>query len=359
MVEQQSDSFGLPPGTVRRPAVQPEIRATAHAFHYGYERFEEETFNDVAKAYALVEADGVTWLNVDRVSDVDAIETVGNALSLHPLILEDLTNTTQRPKIEAYDDKVFVVARMVRPIGSPENDQVNIDARHNIEQIAFVLGPGYVVSFQQEPGDVFEAIRARLRSHSGPIRGMGADYLLYALIDLIVDHYFISLERIGDITEQFEEAVLSNPEPALQQKLNMLRREVVLLRRAIWPLRDVLSSMLRDDLPLITEQTKVYIRDAHDHVIQAVDILESLREVLSGLADLYLSAISHKMNEVMKVLTVVGTIFIPLSFLTGLYGMNFDHIPELHYRSGYFILLGVMAVVTIGMLIYFRRKRWL
>ncbi|MDX1439294.1 MAG: magnesium/cobalt transporter CorA, partial [Rubricoccaceae bacterium] len=334
--------------------------ATISVFRYDDDGFEEHVSVTAEKACELASADGTTWINIDSVSDIPVIEHFGNALDLHPLLLEDLTHTTQRPKLENYDEKVFVVLRMVRPL---EVDDTSIFERerqtHFIEQIALILGPGYVLSFQEKPGDVFETLRERIRQRAGTISASGADYLLYALIDIIVDHYFITLEHIGDATEALEERLFEDPEPELQQSLSILRREVVVLRRSIWPLRDVLNSLLRDDLPMISEKTRLYLRDALDHLVQALEILESLRDVLSSLADLYLSAISHKMNEVMKVLTVVGALFIPLSFLTGLYGMNFDNIPELHFEYGYFFLLGVMVIITTATLYYFRRKRWL
>ena len=361
LVERRSNTLGLPPGTLTMPAADEEVSpARLSAFRFDAETFEEHDEVDVVTARTLADAPGVTWVNLDGIHDVKTVAALGDAFGLHPLVQEDLVSPTQRPKLETYEDHVFVVLKMVRPL---DIDAVEAygrgDMGHTIEQVALVLGPGYVLSFQEEEGDVFEHIRKRIRTDGGAIRNHEADYLLYAILDVIIDHYFVTLERIGDATELFEDLVFDNPAPRVQEFLSRLRREVIVLRRAIWPLREVLTQLLREDAPGITERTQLYLRDAYDHLVQAVDIIESLRDVLAGLADLYLSALSHKMNEVMKVLTVVGTLFIPLSFLTGLYGMNFAYIPELQYHNSYFILLGVMGLVTVGTLLYFRRKDWL
>ena len=361
LVDRRSNTLGLPPGTM--PTVSPDESvppARLSVMRYDGDSFDEHTEVDVATARALADASGVTWINLDGVQDVQTVAALGEAFALHPLVQEDLVNPTQRPKMETYDDHVFVVLKMVRPVEADASQAYGRgDTGHTIEQVALILGPGYVLSFQEEEGDVFEHIRQRIRTDGGAIRDQDADYLLYALLDIIIDHYFVTLERIGDATELFEDLVFDNPTPKVQEALSTLRRQVVVLRRAIWPLREVLTQLLREDAPGITERTQLYLRDAYDHLVQAVDVLEALRDVLASLADLYLSALSHKMNEVMKVLTVVGTLFIPLSFLTGLYGMNFAYIPELQYENGYFVLLGVMALVTMGTLLYFRRKDWL
>ncbi len=364
LVERRSHTVGLPPGSmVQHPDAEQEDQKPARidVIRYDDNSIEEYTDVDAAKARELTDTSptDVTWIDVTGVHDVETVAAIGETFGLHPLVQEDLSHTIQRPKLEVYDEKTFIVLRMVRPlIDAAEDVYERGQAGHDIEQISFILGDGFLISFQEQEGDVFDPVRERIRQHAGSIRALSADYLLYALLDVIVDHYFITLERIGDATEFFEEIVFEDPKPEVQQSLSALRRQVVILRRAIWPLRDVLTSLLRDEIPSLSEKTKLYIRDAHDHLIQAVDVLETLRDVLSGLADLYLSAVSYRMNEVMKVLTVVGTLFIPLSFLTGLYGMNFDNIPELHYQNGYFILLGIMAAVTVGALAYFRRKRW-
>lgn len=363
LVERRSHMIGLPPGSMVENPQQADLSpARVTVIRYDADSIEELADVDAATARKLADASttDVTWIDVKGVHDVKTVAAIGDAFGLHPLVQEDLSHTIQRPKLELFGDKAFVVLRMVRSLdGAVVDAYQSGESGHEIEQVSFVLGDGFLISFQEEEGDVFDPIRERLRQHVGCVRDNGADYLLYALLDVIIDHYFITLERIGDATEYFEERVFADPKPEIQQSLSALRRQVIVLRRVIWPLRDVLSSLLRDEIPNVSEKTRIYIRDAHDHLIQAVDVLETLRDVLSGLSDLYLSVVSYRGNEVMKVLTVVGTLFIPLSFLTGLYGMNFDNMPELHYANGYFVLLGAMGAMAIGILIYFQRKRWL
>ncbi|MDX1420930.1 MAG: magnesium/cobalt transporter CorA [Rubricoccaceae bacterium] len=361
LVERRSHLAGLPPGTLAAPASEAPVRpARLHTIHYDADTLTERDDLPVGEARAWADRPGVTWINLDNVRDVEAVGRIGDAFGLHPLVQEDITHPTQRPKLDVHGDQLYIVLKMVEPAEEDPAETYGAgEPGHELEQVSFVLGPGYVLSFQEDPTDVFEAVRDRLRTHSGKIREVGADYLLYALLDVLVDHYFITLERIGDATEVFEDLVFARPGPEVQEAISALRREIVVLRRAIWPLREVLTGLLRDDTPGVTDRTRVYLKDVYDHLIQAVEILESLRDVLGGLADLYLSALSHRMNEVMKVLTVVGAIFLPLSFLTGLYGMNFAYIPELGYRYGYFVLLGVMTLLTVGSLLYFKRQDWL
>ena len=361
LVERRSHTAGTPPGVVQHPA-EPAPPARVTAFRYDAEHVEEHADLDAAEARALADEPGVLWVNVDGVADTATVAAFGSAFGLHPLVIEDLVHTVQRPKFEVYGDEVFVVARMVRATDLDaaqaycDNDPTT--EGHTIEQVGLVLGDGWVLSFQERVGDVFDPLRQRLREGAGRVRQAGADYLLYALLDLIVDHTFVTLERVGDAAETLEARALDHPDADVQAAISGLRREVVVLRRAIWPLREVLAALQREDAPYVEDRTRPYLRDAYDHLVQAVEILESLREVLASVNDLYLSSLGMRQNEVMKVLTVVGTIFLPLGFLTGLYGMNFDVIPELHYRYGYFILLGIMTLVTIGTLIYFRRKGW-
>lgn len=361
LVERRSHTLGLPPGTLSEShELSDRQPAKISVLRYDNESIDEHNDVDVKTALEITDASksDVTWVDVVGVHDVDVLRQIGSAFDLHALVQEYLSQTSQRPKLEMYDDKLFVVVKMVRPLRS-DSDGLDLNAEVSIEQVAFVVGDGFLISFQEESGDVFEPVRNRLRTHAGQIRERDVDYLLNALLDIIVDHYFIALEQVGDVAETLEERVFADPKPEVQFALNRLRREVVVLRKSVWPLREVMSTLLREEAPLISESTRVYLRDVQDHLIQAIDVLESLREVLGGLSDLYLSMVSFRMNEVMKVLTVVGTLFIPLSFLTGLYGMNFVNIPELQYESGYFVLLGVMTVVAVGTLVFFWKKRWL
>ncbi len=369
LVERRSHRVGRPPGVLAPPA-SGTPPAQLSAFRYDADRVDEHPDVTPDQARALADGPGVTWLDVAGVGDVVTVDAVGQAFGLHPLVVEDLVHLGQRPKLEVYEDPsgiappvVFVVARMVRAtdldasVAYCDGDPATVG--HVIEQVGLVLGPGWVLSFQERAGDVFDPLRERLRKSAGRVRTAQADYLLYALLDLIVDHVFVTLERIGDATETLEDRALDDPDPSVQAALSGLRREVTVLRRGVWPLREVLAALLREDTPYVQDATRPYLRDAYDHVVQIVEVIESLRDVLGSVSDLYLSSLGMRQNEVMKVLTVVGTLFLPLGFLTGLYGMNFDVMPELHVRWGYFALLGAMAALAAGTLVYFRRKGWI
>ena len=350
LVERSVGEIGAPAGTLHvREDAEP---ATAEVRQYteGWALAKPVAHVGESEAQALArlaESPGVTWINVTGVDDAAAVAAMGAAFGLHPLVQEDLVHTAQRPKLEVYDEHAFVVARMVHP------------QTGEVEQIAFVLGDGYLLSFQERAGDVFDPVRQRIETEGSRIRGEGADYLLYALLDLLVDAAFVTVERLGDATETLEEVVLGNPGQTTRGAIAGLRREILVVRRSIWPLREVVASLVRDDIPQITEKTRLFLRDVQDHVVQAADALETLRDVLAGLSDLYLSAVSMRQNEVMKALTVIGAIFLPITFLTGLYGMNFENMPELAYPNAYPIFLGVLATITLGTLIYFRARRWL
>ncbi len=351
---------GQMPGALPELSEEEHIPSRLSIIHYREDHIDEIADATVAEAAARSKEDGVTWVDIVGVRDMGTIRALGEAFGLHPLVQEDLVNTTQRPKLETYDDQLFIIAKMIQA-GTLDDLSGGHAARQDVrvEQVGIVFGPGYVLSFQETEGDVFEPVRERLRGSAGRIRSVGPDYLAYALLDVIIDHYFVVIEGIGEHIEILEEVVLTDPRPEVQTEINNLRREAIFLRRSIWPLREVLSALLRDESPLVEERTKLFLRDAYDHTIQVVDLIESFRDVLSSLVDLYLSSLSHKMNEVMKVLTVIGSIFIPLSFLTGLYGMNFAYIPELQVENGYFYFLGTIGLLLIGMLAYFKRKGWM
>lgn len=355
---------GQPPGVLPAEA-PPEQRARLDAFVYSEHGARELTTLATDAACALVTEGDVTWINLAGADDVPAVQALGKAFGLHPLVVEDIVHTQQRPKVEVYGDQVFVVTQMISPLPPPApdpdaDDPVPLDGSlWEIEQVAFVLGPGFLLSFQPDETDVFGPVRERLRTGAGRVCSRGADYLLNVLLDLIVDELFVVLEGLGDATERLEDLAVGRPGPDVYRSIATLRREVTLLRRSVWPLREVLASLQRTDVPHVADDTLPYLRDVYDHLVQAMDVLESLRDVLSTVLDLYLSSLSTRQNEVMKVLTVVGTVFLPLTFLTGLYGMNFDVMPELHTRYGYFVLLGVMVLIAAGTLGYFRHRRWL
>jgi magnesium transporter len=259
-------------------------------------------------------------------------------------------NTSQRPKVEACDGYLFLVLKMCY-IGQ-EEDEITI------EQVSMVLGDGFVISFQERPGDVFGPLRDRIRRGKGKVRSMGADYLMYALIDSIVDNYFFIMERFSEATEGIEEAITGDPDSEILRTIHRIKRNTILIRRSVWPLREVLSSIQRGDFSGISENTRIYFRDVHDHTIQVADTLEAIRDMVTGMLDVYLSSMSNRMNEIMKVLTMFAAVFIPLTFIAGIYGMNFGYMPELEWKWGYFFVLAVMGVIGCGMLVYFKRKKW-
>ncbi len=344
-----SDKAGLSPGTPvfigERKQQETQIEVVKFANDY------VNVINGAALQDCVPVKDGVTWVNVFGIHDVELIGDLGRRFGIHPLTLEDIVNTSQRPKAEEFDDYFFVVLKMI----TYHEDSHEI----NIETVSMVFGAGFVISFQERDGDAFDPIRDRIRTAKGRVRRMGADYLAYALMDAIVDAYFVALEGIGDYIEQVEDEIVLRPEPEHMQEIHRLKREILFLRKSVWPLREEISAILKTESPLIQSETRVYLRDVYDHTIRVVDMVETFRDILSSMHDIYLSSVSNRMNEVMKVLTIIATIFIPLTFVVGVYGMNFEHMPELHWRWSYLGVWGLMMTMTIGMVLYFRKRRWL
>lgn len=345
----RSRKTGLTPGTVMFTGAQKVDAVTVDVIHYDRDAMTEQHGLGLEDALSAVGPGSVTWLNVNGLHETDVIERIGERWGLHPLTLEDVASVGQRPKLELFDDYLFVVLRML----AFENDHLAD------EQLSLILGRNIVITFQERPGDVFEPLRERIRQAKGRIRSMGADYLAYALLDIVVDNYFVVLEHYSDALEAIEGDVYADPQPAVMERISSLKREALHVRKAVWPVRELMSALLRDESELFSRPVQTFLRDAYDHVIQAIDTLETLREILGSLQDSYLSSLSFRMNEVMKVLTMIATIFIPLTFLAGIYGMNFERMPELGWPWAYPALLGLMLVVTAGMVYYFRRKRWL
>lgn len=339
------------PGTVTYVGRKEQVETTLEVIDYNagqFERFNSKTPEDAFKFEA---EDRTTWINIDGLSNTEEIEKVGKYYDLHPLIIEDIVNTNQRPKIDEYNDYFFIVAKMLyyRPDGRLENEHISI-----------VLGKNYVLTFQEAGGDVFDGVRDRLANAKGRIRTRGADYLAYALLDAIVDNYFVVVEEMSDKIETMEESLFhSQPDDERILEIQELKRTMLRIRRAVNPLREVVSRLEKIDHELVQEQTINYIRDLYDHMIQVSENIEIYREMTWGLMDMYMTTISNKMNEVMKVLTIMASIFIPLTFLAGVYGMNFEYMPELQHPYSYPILLGVMFLILMGMLYYFKRKNWL
>jgi magnesium transporter len=341
---------GSPPGTLVHIGEKKAESVRITYIDYDEQNIEEKQVTDIKECFPFKATPTVTWINIDGIHDVDIIEKVGKHFDLHPLILEDILNTTQRPKFEDYDSHLFVVLKMLTSAGEKQLVQS--------EQVSMVVGRNFVISFQESIGDVFEPIRDRIRNSKGRIRKMGADYLAYALLDAIVDGYFSVLETIGDTIESMEERLAKDPTEAILRQIHSLKREMIFLRKSIWPLRELISNLQRSESGLIAQSTDVFLRDVYDHTIQVIDTVESFRDIVSGMLDLYLSSISNKMNAVMKVLTIIATIFIPLTFVAGIYGMNFKYMPELEWRWSYAVVWLVMIVIAVGMIKYFRNKKW-
>jgi len=350
-IKRHSRKAGLPPGTLvhigERKAEQ--IRITL--IDYNEQNFQERVVEKVEECFPFRETPTVTWINIDGLHQIETIEKIGKNFELHPLILEDILNTGQRPKCEDYEKCLFMVLKML----TFNNESNSIQS----EQVSLVLGQNFVISFQEAVGDVFEQIRDRIRNAKGRIRKMSTDYLAYALIDAIVDNYFLILEKMGEQIESMEEELIAKPSDKTVRMIHELKRELIFLRKSVWPLRELISSLEKTGSSLITDSTEPYLRDVYDHTIQVIDTVESFRDMVSGMLDIYLSSISNRMNAVMKVLTIIATIFIPLTFVAGIYGMNFKYMPELGWKWGYFIVLVIMAAVAVVMLIYFKRKKWL
>jgi len=350
-ITKRSRKAGLPPGTLVHIGEKKVEKAKISLIDYDETQFQERQVKTIEECFPFKDTSTVTWINIDGIHEVDIIAKLGTHFGLHPLLLEDILNTEQRPKMEDYGDYIFVVLKMLYR-GEGRNE---IEA----EQFSLILGSNFVISFQESEGDIFDPVRDRIRKNKGRIRKAGADYLTYALLDAIVDNYFIILENIGENIEDTEQRLAANPTPETLQLIHALKKEMIFLRKSIWPLREVVSGLERCESSLIDESTGAYLRDVYDHTIQVIDTVESFRDMVSGMLDIYLSSISNKMNEVMKVLTIFASIFIPLTFIAGVYGMNFAFMPELTWRWGYPAILVVMTLAGISMLVYFRRKRWL
>ncbi len=340
---------GAAPGEMIVPedAPAPQI----HGISYGPEMLEEFVIDHVEACRERLTVPGrVVWLDVQGFGSQEILQTLGECLGIHPLAMADVVHVPQRPKVELYDDRLLVITQMAR---------VNDEDEIVIEQVSLVLGPGWVVSFQERPGDVFDPIRNRIHVQTSRIRRMGPDFLLYALIDAVIDGYFPVVERLGDIVETLEEEIIERPDVSTLTRLHATRRTLLMLHRVQWRQRDAVNSMLRDEGLPIGDELKPYLRDAHDHAFQTLDAIDTYREMVGGLMDLQLSSASYRMNEVMKTLTIVATIFIPLTFVVGVYGMNFDHMPELHWRWGYGATWAVMIAIAAGLLGWFRYRGWL
>ncbi|TAH26710.1 MAG: magnesium and cobalt transport protein CorA [Cytophagales bacterium] len=330
-----------------------ELKLEHQVIFYSESIFEEKKFTELEDCLLYKELQGNLWINIESNKHVEIIESLSKKFRLHPLTIEDIFSVDQRPKLDDYEDQIFIVIKML----SYDEATNTIET----EQLSLILGKNYLVSIQEsdKEGDVFNSIREKLRGSKGKIRKMGADYLLYSLIDMVVDNYFNIIEKIGEKVEEIESNLITDPTSQTLRRLYALKRELVYLRKSVWPLREVIAKLERLDSDLVQDATVLYIKDVYDHTVQVIETIESYRELLAGLLDIYLSSISNRLNSVMKVLTIISTIFMPLSFVVGLYGMNFEYIPELKWQYGYYMVIGICCLISLGMLYFFRKRRWI
>jgi len=351
--KKRSRKTGLPPGSPVYIGKNKTSKVKISLIDYSPAHFKEKEITEIKECFPFREKDSVTWINVDGVHDPVLTEKLSSCYGIHPLVQEDIVNTNQRPKLEDYGDYLYIVVRMFSLEGQAEFV--------SSEQVSLIVGNNYVISFQEEgkEGDVFGAVRERIKAGKTRIRTEGADYLAYSLIDAIVDSYFGKIERLGERIEELEEVLIERPAQKILGDVHGLKREILSLRKSVWPLREVIGSLERGESPLVRQSTKVYLRDVYDHTVQIIETIENYRDMMSGMIDIYLSSVSNRLNEVMKVLTIIATIFMPLTFIVGIYGMNFKYMPELGWKYSYAVVWLVIVSVAAGMLIYFKRRKWL
>ena len=344
---------GASPGALIAPKLQEGERSRLHVVCYGPDGCDEREVDSLAEALPLINHRAVTWIDVVGVQDVELLQQLGQHFGLHPLALEDVMNVGQRPKLEEHSDHLFVIMRLL-----------HLGTVLRVEQVSMFFTKDVVITLQEYPGDPFDPVRERVRSSTGRIRDLGADYLAYALIDALEDSLYPVLETYGEWIESIEDELLREPDPKMLETIHRIKRDLLWVRRAAWPHREVISGLQRVESGLISDETKTYLRDVYEHSVQILDVVETFRDLAGSLMELYLSTLSHRMNEVMKVLTIMASIFIPLTFIAGIYGMNFDHdssplnMPELHWAWGYPVALGTMIVIGLGMVLFFKRKGW-
>ncbi|CAN5391384.1 magnesium/cobalt transporter CorA [soil metagenome] len=342
---------GEAPGLLKLSKDSPRVAPVITLIEYGPDSLEERKTVSCDELLPHLNNELVTWINIDGLGDLSVLRILGERFNLHPLALEDVLDTSQRPKVEQYDDYLFILAKMIY-----------LDPQNEIggEQVSMFLGKTFLITLQEEPDrDVFEPVRARIRSGKGRIRKAGSDYLAYALLDSIIDHYYPVLESIGAEIDTIEDELVDNPLVRPVGSLHEHKRTLTQIRRMVWPLRDVTNLLLHEEPGLIRPETKVYLRDCYDHSVQLMDLVETYRDVLSGLTEVHISSIGLRTNEIMRTLTVISAIFIPLTFIAGVYGMNFTHMPELAKPWGFYACLGLMFVIAVAQLIYFKKRRWL
>lgn len=348
----KNKKIGLPPGSVVFTGSRKVEEVQIHYVKYDNEVLEEKTLNNQGRIiFHKSNNETVDWYDIRGLHDTELIEQIGSTFNIHPLVLEGVSDTHQRPKFEEYDNGIFIVIKALH------FDKTKFKVSK--EQVALFFKIGFVASFQETESDLFDAVRKRIQNGKGRVRLKGADYLAYALIDVIVDNYFFVLESIEEEIESLEDRMLENQDSKNKSEIHQLKKELLSIRKSIAPLREAIGRFAKTDNEMVLTNTSVFVRDLYDHTIQVMDMVESFRDLLNGLQDLFISEVSFKMNQVMQMLTLVATIFIPLTFLAGIYGMNFENMPELQWEYGYFIFWGLMVMIFIGLYIYFKRKKWI
>lgn len=344
-------SIGKPPGSLTFIGTKKIDSSSIQIIDYDSDNLQERELKDIKEAVPLKDTGSVTWINVDGVHDTEVIKSIGENFGLHPLVMEDIVNTGQRPKIEEYDDYLFFSVKMLR---YEEEREMVIG-----EQLSMVLGKTFLLTFQEQPGDVFDPVRERIRKQRGRIRSSGIDYLAYSLLDTIIDNYIRIIELLGEQIEDIENEILDDPQPELLQRINLYKREMNYIRKSARPARESIQQLTYLDTDLIADRTVPFLKDLLDHATQAVEVIDTYREMLTDHLNIYHTGVTNKLNEIMKVLTIFSAIFIPLTFIAGIYGTNFEYLPELHYHYAYFIFLGVLFILALVMLRFFKRKGWL
>ena len=347
----KESNVGLAPGTLVHVGEKKAEKVVIRVLAYNSEKLIEKKLETVEDCLVFKDQPDINlWINVDGLDRVDIIEKLGNYFNIHPLTLEDVLNTGQRPKTEDYESYIYTVLKMI--LLDTKKEEITLD------QVSIILGPNYILSFQEREGDIFDPVRERFKNPASRLRKNGVDHLAYSLIDAIVDNYFLILEHFGEEIEDLEEGLIIQPRPETLKAVQKYKRDMITLRKSVWPLRELINGLQRVESDLIKETTRIYLRDIYDHTIQVIDSVEDFRDILSSMVDIYLSSISYRMNDVMKVLTVIATIFIPLTFIAGVYGMNFEYMPELKWRWGYPVIMLAMSLIGVSMFAYFKKRRW-
>jgi len=347
----KQSKVGLAPGTLVHVGEKKAEKVVIRVWIYNGEELIEKELQTIDECQGLKDQSGMKlWINVDGLDQIEVIEKLGSCFKIHPLTLEDILNTGQRPKMEDYDSYIYTVLKMM--LLDTEKEEIVID------QVSIIIGPWYILSFQEREGDVFDPLRERLKNPASRLRKNGVDYLAYGLIDAVIDNYFLILEHFGEKIEDLEDELIRDPSSDTLQIIQKYKRDMILLRKSVWPLRELINGLQKVESGLITAPTQIYLRDIYDHTIQVIDSIEAFRDILSSMVDVYLSSVSNRMNDIMKVLTIIATIFIPLTFIAGVYGMNFDYMPELRWHWGYPVVMLGMALLGISMFFYFKKRRW-